>query len=233
MTHNLHQRLEQIITSTDAGGRLPSEPKLAGKLGVSRATLREAMRTFETQGRLRRKQGVGTFVLHPSQVIESGLEVLESIEALADRIGLQVALGDLEIKNQIAYGEMSKKLHLTPGTKIIRVSRTIYAEDRPIAYLVDILPETVLSSEDVNGGFTGSVLDLLLRRGDPVLGSSKCDIAAVAIELEGARALNIQRGDALLCFEAILFSVDGSPVDYSLSYFLPGYFKFHVVRRIG
>jgi GntR family transcriptional regulator len=233
MPQDLHHQLEQVIIGTEPGGRLPSEPKLAKKLGVSRATLREAMRTFETQGRLIRRQGIGTFVVHPSRVIESGLEVLESIEALSERIGLQVWLGDLEIQNHIANGGTSKKLHLEPGSKILRVSRSIYAEDRPIAYLVDNLPETILSNEDVNGGFTGSVLDLLLRRGDPVLGSSKCEIAAVAIEQEVARALNIQRGDALLCFKAILFAVDGSPVDYSLSYFLPGYFKFHVVRRIG
>ena len=62
--------------------------------------------------------------------------------------------------------------------------------------------------------------------------TSKCEIAAVAIDQEVARALNIQRGDALLCFEAVLFSNDALPIDYSLSFFIPGYFQFHVVRRV-
>ena len=88
MQQDLHQRLEELINRTEPGGRLPSEPKLAGKLGVSRATLREVMRTFEMQGLLRRRQGVGTFVMHPPHVIESGLEVLESIETLADKDSL-------------------------------------------------------------------------------------------------------------------------------------------------
>jgi GntR family transcriptional regulator len=233
MPNDLNQRLEEIIQNTEPGGRLLSEPKLAKQLGVSRATLREAMRTFETQGWIRRQQGVGTFALHPSQIIDSGLEMLESIEKLAERTGLTVTMGELVIENQVADGKISEALQLSIGSAVLRVSRVILTEDRPVAYLVDVLPEAVLSSADVNGGFTGSVLDLLLRRGDPVLGTSYCEINAVVAEKEVPRALNIQRGTALIRLESILYSQDGKPVDYSLSYFLPGYFKFHVVRRVG
>lgn len=233
MPQDLHQKLKEVINNTKPGGRLLSEPKLAAKLGVSRATLREAMRTFETQGRLSRKQGIGTFVIHPKQVIESGLEVLESIDALAKRIGLYVSMGDLVVDYKIATKNETAVLNLAPGAQVLKISRTIVAEDRPIAYLVDTVPSYILSKKDVNGDFSGSVLDLFLKKGDPVLSSSKCEIAAVAIGNEVAKALNIQRGDALLCFEAILYSEESNPVDYSLSYFLPGYFKFHVIRRIG
>jgi GntR family transcriptional regulator len=233
MPQDLHQRLEDVINATEPGGRLPSEPKLAGKLGVSRATLREAMRIFETQGRLRRQQGVGTFVLHPSQIIESGLEVLESIETLAEQIDLPVSMGDWKILDQTANDDIAEKLKLQPGSDLLRVSRVILADSRPAAYLVDVLPRTILSNEDVRTGFTGSVLDLLLKREDPLLGTSRCEIGAVAANQEVARALNIQRGDSLLCFDSILYAEDGTPVDYSQSYFIPGQFKFHVVRRVG
>lgn len=233
MPRDLHKRLEEIINTTEPGARLPSEPKLAEKLGVSRATLREAMRIFETQGLLRRKQGVGTFVLHPSHIIESGLEVLESIETLADQIGLPVSMGDLEVTNEAANQEIAEKLKLQPGSKLLQVSRVIMAENRPVAFLVDILPEVILSETDIQNGFTGSILDLMLKRGAPVLKISRCEIGAIAANPDIARAFNIQRGDSLLLFESVLYAEDGSPVDYSLSYFLPGYFKFHVIRRVG
>ena len=232
-TQLLHQHLEVLINATESGGRLPSEPRLARQLGVSRSTLREAMRTFETQGFLHRKQGVGTFVVHPTRVIESGLEILESIETLADRIGFPVSMGDLIIESQPVTESVAKNLLVDLDGEVICVSRVILAEDRPVAYLVDTLPNMVLSPDEVNGGFTGSVLDLLLKRGDPVLCSSRCEISAVATDLEVARALNIQRGDAVLCFESLLYTDDCIPIDYSFSYFLPGYFKFHVVRRVG
>ena len=81
-------QLASLLAVASPGERLPSEPELARQLGVSRATLREAMRTFEGQGLIRRRQGVGTFVVSHTQVMESGLEVLESIESLASKIGL-------------------------------------------------------------------------------------------------------------------------------------------------
>jgi GntR family transcriptional regulator len=165
-------------------------------------------------------------------VIESGLEVLESIETLAGRIGLSVKMGELRIEHRPATQEECQALNLTEGTSILVVSRTIQAEDRPVAYLVDILPEDVLALEAVQNGFTGSVLDVLLRRGSPAPAYSRTEINAVTATADIARSMGIQRGDVLLRFIAYLYAEDGRVVDYSYSYFLPGYFNFHVVRRV-
>ena len=85
MPQDLHKSLEEIINATEPGGQLKSEPQLAQELGVSRATLREAMRTFETQGLLRRRQGVGTFVTRPSYVIERSISRRRGPTAWKDR----------------------------------------------------------------------------------------------------------------------------------------------------
>ncbi len=93
LPQQLHERLVALISETESGGRLPSEPKLAKQMGVSRATLREAMRIFETQGIIHRRQGVGTFVVPPSQILDTGLEVLESILTQAERKELDIRVG--------------------------------------------------------------------------------------------------------------------------------------------
>ncbi len=233
MPKDLHTRLEALIAATPPGEKLPSEPKLARQLGVSRATLREAMRVFETQGLIHRRQGSGTFVLAPSLVLESGLEILESIETQARRMGLPVSMGALRVERRQSAEAEREALSLPPEAFVVDVRRVILLEERPVAYLVDVIPEAVLHPGDLEGGFTGSVLDLFLKRGDPPLGSSRCDIRAVAATSQVARPLGIQRGDVLLLFESVLLTQEGQPIDFSLSYFLPGYFKFHVVRRVG
>ncbi len=233
VSHRLHDQLGQLIAITEAGGRLPSEPELASNLGVSRATLREAMRIFETQGVIRRKQGSGTYVNHPPHVLDSGLEVLESIERIAERSGLSVKMGELKIERLLAQSEDQELLALRPGDEIIHISRLILAEDRPVAYLIDTLPVDLLTPEELKEGFTGSILDLILKRGDPQLLTSRTEIKAVTATSQVARLLGIQRGDVLLCFIAALFSTLGRVIDHSQSYFLPGYFRFHILRRVG
>ena len=221
-----------MIAKTEAGARLPSEPELARQLGVSRATLREAMRTFEVQGLIRRRQGSGTFAVGQVPVIEAGLEVLESLETMALRLGLQVSVDDLRIETFSADAEAGESLGVTVGTRLTRVRRVMHEENRPVAYLVDTLRAGILNSDQLGADFKGSVLDFLLQRGDP-LSVSKAAITAVAAPAEVAKALQIQRGDVLLEFLSKLYDSTGTVLDYSLSYFIPGYFHFHVVRRVG
>lgn len=232
-SQRLHEDLGRIIAAAKPGERLLSEPELARQLQVSRATLREAMRTFETQGLIHRRQGSGTFVSHPSQVIDSGLEVLESIDVLARRIGLPVSMGELHIDRRPASESEAKALGLTMRDQVISLSRVIHAEGRPVAYLIDILSVDLITQEELTTGFTGSIIDLLIKRGTPILRSSRCEINAVVADAHVARAMRIQRGDVLLRFVAFLYTKGGRVIDYSFSYFLPGYFRFHVNRRVG
>lgn len=230
--NRLQLQLAQLIRSTSTGGRLPSEPQLAAELGVSRATLREGMRTFEAQGMIRRRQGVGTFVVGETRVIDTGLEVLESIETLANRSGLPVSIGELNVKEKLANEADAEVFQLNQETELVEVSRVIYADRRPVAYLVDILPPQILTEQELTDGFTGSVLDFLQKRGNPLPVRSFTEIQAVPASALIARLLEIQRGDVLLLFSARLFDDQGRIIDHSFSYFLPGYFRFHVNRRV-
>mgnify|MGYP006301914317 CR=1 FL=1 len=230
----LQNDLSQLIQDAPKGSKLPSEPQLAEQLGVSRATLREAMRTFESQGLLRRRQGLGTFVVGPTQVIDSGLEVLESIETQAEKVGFDVIMGDYDISEIQADQKAADKLQIKAGDPVVKVRRVILTDDdAPVAFLIDVLPEGVLDSETLARKFTGLVLDLLLHIGDPQLSISKTEISAVHAPSDVAKALDIQRGDTLLLLTGLLFDDEGTPIDYSHSYFLPGYFRLHIIRKIG
>lgn len=231
-SQRLQAELSVLISKASSNERLPSEPELARRMGVSRATLREAMRAFEVQGLIRRRQGSGTFVVGRMPVIEAGLEVLESLETMAQRLGLAVSVSDLEIESLSADARAAEGLGVSPGTPLTRVRRVIREEARPVAYLVDTLPADVLKPDQLGRDFGGSVLDFLLRRGDP-LAVSKAAISAVAAPAEVAKVLQIQRGDVLLEMVSQLFHARGHVLDDSASYFIPGFFHFHVVRRVG
>jgi GntR family transcriptional regulator len=227
----LQNDLSALIANTQAGARLPSEPELARRMGVSRATLREAMRTFEVQGLIRRRQGSGTFVVGRVPVIEAGLEVLESLETMAERLGLLVTVSDLHIESLPADVQEAAALGVDIATPLTRIRRVIREETRPVAYLVDTLPAEILKPDQLGTNFRGSVLDFLLRRGD-LLKAANASISAAAAPAPVAKALQIQRGDVLLEFVSILYDANGQILDHSSSHFIPGFFRFHVVRRV-
>jgi GntR family transcriptional regulator len=237
MSHFPFQRLQtdlaQVIAGTPAGSRLPSEPDLAQQMGVSRATLREAMRTFETQGLIRRRQGSGTYVVRGIPLIESGLEVLESLNTIAQRLGLNVAVAT-PITHEFAADETSATLLGVPlGSTLVRVSRIMHVDSRPVAFLIDTLPSDALATAEWADEFNGSVLDYLLQRdGDP-LSLARAEVSAIGAPADVAKRLEVQRGDVLLQFTSQLYTASGRAVSYSLGYFLPGYCRVHVVRKVG
>jgi GntR family transcriptional regulator len=232
------QVVQEILSGIEVGnlardgGLLPSEAELSRRFDVSRATIREALSKLEQRGVIYRRHGVGTFVSPPQPVLEAGFEQLESIHTLAERIGLKTHMGEAEIIERDATPYDAQVLEITPGTSVLSVTRTILAGTQPIAYLVDVVPTIFLRESDLGESFDGSVLDILIQRSDPVLSHSNTNISTEVADLPTARKLHIQRGDMLLKLDAQLYSRDGHIVDYSLSYFVPGYFRFHVVRRI-
>ena len=215
------------------GDRLPSEIELSHRLGISRPTLREALHQLEEEGAILRKHGVGTFVAESRPVIEAGLEILESVDRLAERSGLRTEMGDVVIEERLAVPRELKGLDLDVAAPVTAVMRVILADGQRIAHLTDIVPQAYLRQAELGTSFTGSVLDYLLARGWPALSHSRTELSTEAADGELARALRVPRGAPLLRFEAQLYTQDGPVADYSVSYFVPGHYRFHVVRRIG
>lgn len=232
-SQQLNDTLKNMIARKKPGDRLPPEPELARQLGVSRATLREAMRTFETQGTITRRQGSGTYISYPLQAFSGSLEILESIETAANKNNLKVSMDDLAIITRNAKDDETKAFGVMSPFRVIEVKRTILVEGCPVAHLVDVLPENVLSKEDLEYGFTGSILDVLIRLSPQRLAYAKAEINAATASRELARAMGIQRGDAMLRLYSTLYTVKGQMINISISHFLPGYFRFHVIRRVN
>jgi len=230
------QYIRELIENGEyqPGQQLPPEGDFARQLGISRPTLREALHSLELEGVIICKHGVGTFISPTyGKRLESGLEVLESIERIASRIGLKTSMGEANIEERPSTWSEMEELGVDTPIQILSASRAILVDDKPVAYLKDVLPVEYLCMEDLKTSFHGSVLDLLLKLGKPPLAYSLTKLAAVTADPTLAVLLGIPPHTPLMRLEARLFSQGNQVVDYSISHFVPGYFDFHVVRRIG
>jgi GntR family transcriptional regulator len=142
-------------------------------------------------------------------------------------------MGELSLAERLATAVESQCLQVAPATSVLSVSRVMRTGKRPVAYLIDIVPAGVLGLADLEREFSGSVLDLLLERSDLLLSHSYTDILIELADEVIAPKLQLRPGEPLHKLEAQLFTREGRVVDYSTSYFVPGYFNWHVIRRIG
>jgi GntR family transcriptional regulator len=216
------------------GDQLPPEPELAQLLGISRSTLREAMRKFEERRIITRKQGVGTFINAGSSIFfDNGLENLESIDRLAERHGLIIETHDLAIKSGTPSEEAAKALNLEADAPVIEVSRTKTNNGRPLAYMVDILPAKIISLDNIKESFKGSVLDFLLENLTSPPSYARADIFPVTTDEELSGHLRVPQGTPIHLLIETLYSINGQQLSYSKNFFLPTFFNFHVIRRVS
>jgi DNA-binding GntR family transcriptional regulator len=57
------------------------------------------------------------------------------------------------------------------------------------------------------------------------------DIVALDADAFLAEKLSIEPGQAVLVLEETLFDEEGTVMEFSYNYFVPDFFRFHVVRR--
>src|SRR5262249_52893505 len=115
-----------------AGERLPPEQELSGRLGISRGTLRTALRRLEESGEIVRRQGSGTFVGQAtSWSLDEGLEKLVSYTELARRRGVTLGLGHLEVERVPLGPEHGKLFDLDAETPATRITRVVLLDGSP------------------------------------------------------------------------------------------------------
>ena len=78
-------QIKSLLSSGDLrpGSRLPSERQLAEQLGMSRPSLREALRALEFAGVLENRMGEGVFVTDGSGILSNNLQMSHLIQQYA------------------------------------------------------------------------------------------------------------------------------------------------------
>lgn len=225
----------RIATDIDAGGysereALPPERALSDQFGVSRDTMRKAIKLLEQQGYLVSRRGSGTFVAPKTlRSAQSSIDGWTDYSRwLRRRAGQKVLSVEIIAPPKTVAGLLS----VTDGTSVVHVERVRYLDDLPLgvheSYLVLPEPErltrTALERE-------GSLYHLLAQEFGIALAEATDTISAVAASTDDARWLEVEFGSPLLRVERLTLSKDLMPVEYSDMRHIPTYTYETAVRR--
>src|SRR5262249_54500361 len=127
ITNALQARI--FAGSLRAGAPIGTEKQLASEFGVSRITIRKALKILRADGLLKVERGRGTFVAdRPSPVAPTALHLLLD-DLLARGETLEVVRDEqLEVA---AAAAVASALDVRPGAKVVRVRRHMLPADRP------------------------------------------------------------------------------------------------------
>ncbi len=209
--------LKRAILSGDFadGAQLPTESVLTERFGVSRFTVREALRRLQAEGLIRRRRGSGT-------VVERGRGALR--QPLSDVAELlQYAAGSvfrIEPRGIVRLAEpAASSLGADPGSRWVYLAgvRTLAPDAPPIA-LTDVYIASALESlvPRLQAG-SRTLFEQLSQLGGFRIARVGQDISAVAAGAREAAAFGIPRRAPMLRIVRNYFDETGRLVEISSS----------------
>src|SRR5438552_12685525 len=136
--HTITQRISR--GEYPPGSQLPSETELSRELGVSRVTVREALRVLAQEKLLVKTQGRGTFVAEKAQVGQPARMFTGFLEDLYDQLE-RVSVKHIAIARVPVSEELRSTLALSDEDKeVVRIKRTRYVDRQPYAFTINLVP---------------------------------------------------------------------------------------------
>ncbi|MGJ7913198.1 GntR family transcriptional regulator [Neobacillus sp. LXY-1] len=208
--------------------KLPSEFDLAKQLGVSRATLREALRILEEENVIIRRHGVGTFV-NAKPLFTSGIEQLNSVTDMIMQAGMKPGTIFLSSSAQSPTEEDIRRFACSTSEEIVVMERVRTANGEPVVYCIDkvpahILPETFSHEQE-------SIFNILDGEANRRITYAVAQIEPVGYHEKISPILECDPETALLVLKQMHFDEMDEPVLFSVNYFKADKFSFHVLRK--
>ncbi|WP_163572428.1 GntR family transcriptional regulator [Fodinicola feengrottensis] len=205
------EQLQSAIETGElpTGSRLENEIQLAGQLGLSRPTMRQAIQYLVDQGLLVRKRGVGTEVV--ANRVRRSVELTSLYDDLT-AAGQTPTTSVLELQNTTADDVVAHHLGIEPGTGVVRLKRLRCAQGEPLALLTNFLPAGFvrLTKKDLE---RAGLYELLKAAGIRLCTASQTIGAKNASNAE-AQALQEGRRAALLTMTRVAYDERGVAVEF-------------------
>jgi len=213
----LYVQLEALLWERIKSGewkpdhRLPSEDELAREHGVSKITVRQALRDLAAAGLVRREQGRGTFVAAPR--LEQGPRELTSFSEEMRKRGLRPSSLVLERDVIPAGPSVAEKLQLAESEQVFRLRRIRLADETPMGLQTAYIPSRLVPGIMDEDLAAGSLYEVLGRKYGLTPARAREIHSARLVAPEEARYLLTLEGSPALAAERVSFLPDGRPLE--------------------
>lgn len=214
------------------GEKLPSEPDLARMFGVSRSTVRAAIREMAQEGAVIVRHGLGTFVAGSQMHVKSDLGGLKSITWAIKQRGWTPGTQDAKMHEDTADNELAEKLQIAESTPIICIKRIRTADSTRVFYSIHKMAKDAAGGRILNWDMEGSFLKFLKSQCGIDILYAVSTVLPVKNSEEITSKLRVDPTTPILLLDQIHYDVSNKPIFRSYDYYRTDIFEFNIVRRV-
>ncbi len=220
----LEQRITNKIYPLDS--LLPTEQALQDEFGVSRATIRNAMKVLLEKDLIHRIRGDGTYIksIKTQHNALSHTGFTEEVEQQGGIASTRIISFQLQQANEY----VAHKLNLETGSQVYFIKRVRLINEVPEVLEQSYMPFELFPDLSVDTIQHSKYLYVENKLGHKIKHSRE-RVYAEAISTENAKQLNLKSGSATLCVEATGVLEDGTIFDFSVNQFSLKQFSFEYI----
>ncbi len=228
----------QQILADITGGRyavgslLPGEHDLCTQFGVSRHTIREAIRRLQERGFVTRQRGIGTTVRSDrpeNRYVQSGTSVADLPRYVED-----TRLVTTQASDVIAEGDLAEQLRCPGGQRWVRVTGFRYAgrQKLPMA-LTDIYISAAYGGiRKLIGTMKVPVYSLIEKQFGVTIARVQQEIGATLIGAADAKLLSVKPGSAGLVVTRRYLDENDRPIEVAVNLHPADRFSYSMSLRL-
>ncbi len=194
-----------------AGENFPSERELAERYGVSRMTVRQALRYLRQEGLIYHERGVGTFVT--DRKLDVHTRNLSGFSEEMISLGFTPSSRVLRLKRESASEQIIKDLDLKTGVEVFHLERLRLADNEPMAFESTYLPAEICPELDKIDLTKNSLYQVLVESYDVRMHHAAEILEATAATRFVAEQLGIKPNAPVLVVHRVVFTESNQPIE--------------------
>lgn len=209
--------------------RMPSESDLMATFGVSRITVRQALRDLHSEGLIFSTQGKGTFASKPKAMQD--IQHLQGFDEAMKPKGYETSARLVSIRETSASKDVQHNLQISSKEKVVEVVRIRYLNREPVSVDRSYFPLAIgqsLFSKDLSQ----DIFPMLETQLGIILGTAEISLEARPADSDVAALLGLEAGSPIMWVERLTRDNSDQPIDYEYLAFRGDSYKyrFHIER---
>ncbi|MEX2784609.1 GntR family transcriptional regulator [Streptococcus sp. H49] len=219
----------EIRGTMSPNDKLLSERELSAAHGVSRITVRQALKELETRGLIYKKQGKGTYV-SGIKTPPTDLAAAYSFTEHMKQLGKKPQTDILSFEKMQVTPYLSNYLNLEEGTDVFEFERLRKADGSPLMFERTYVPCSDFATLTKKSLLKKPLYDIFSEDyGQAVRQAEEEFYASVALDYE-AKLLGIKKGDPVLHMIRKTFNDKNRIIEFTFSIARADQFHYHITH---